>query len=431
MKTIDNYIPRLADKQLSSLLKTFGSVLVRGPKWCGKTTTAEQIAESAIYFGDKSKESSYEAIAATNPALFLEGKLPRLIDEWQKYPEVWDAAKNSIDKENNGDLYILTGSMAPKKGTTIHTGSMRIAKVTMSTLSFAESHLSNQQISLASLFANPEQNISAVSPLDRQAISKQIVLGGFPAAFTREYDDPSVFGKQALASIAETDIQEATGKQLSPQTTKSILRSFARNISTYVENRTIIADVNANDSSLSETAFYDYYDGLQKLYVIKEIPSYSPNIRSKTAIRSLSKKEFFDPAIACAALGIGPGDLENDPKSRGFFFECLCSKELGVYAEMLGGELRQYHDRYNLEADFTIHLPDGRYALFECKCGAKFIEDGAKGLLAFKPLYEEHNLKFPTEKLPLPSFLAVITDEGMAYRRPDGVYVIPIGCLTM
>jgi len=361
----------------------------------------------------------------------LKGKRPHLIDEWQKYPEVWDAAKTSVDKENKGNLYILTGSSAPKKGTTVHTGSMRIAKVTMSTLSFSESHLSNRAVSLASLFANPEQSIGALSPLDRQAISKQIVLGGFPAAFTREYDNPSIFGKQALASIAESDIQEATGKDLSPETTKSILRSFARNISTYVENKTIIADVNANDSSLSATTFYDYYAGLQKLYVIKEVPSYSPSIRSKTAIRSLSKKEFFDPAIACAALGLGPGDLENDPKARGFFFECLCGKELGVYAEMLGGELRQYHDRYDLEADFTIHLPDGRYALFECKCGAKFIEDGAKGLSAFKPLYQEHNLKFPNEALPLPSFLAVITDEGMAYRREDGVYVIPVGCLTV
>lgn len=425
----DKYIPRIVDCIIKNYLDDFTAVHIRGPKWCGKTYTSEYFANSEIKLNTKSQREEFNRMYLANPKLFLEGEKPRLIDEWQLYPAIWDEVKNYADESHLKNQFILTGSFSPKSGSTNHTGSMRIVKIDMTTMTLFESGHSTGEVSLKGLFDNPDKPISIFLNKQKELINELIVRGGWPEGIVNPPHNLLSYGRQALISICETDIQEASGKDLSPTTTRVLLRSLARTLSQNVDNATIIADVNKSGHPLSESTFYDYYNALLRLFVIKEIPAWCPNIRSKTSIRSLPKKEFFDPSLACAALGIGPEGLSKDPKTRGFFFECLVGRDLEVYSKPIDGEISYYRDRLGLECDFVIHLPDGRYGLFEVKSSDELISEGIANLEKMVKLIKEYNKDNPKNTMPLPTIRVVITDDQYGYLSNEGIFIIPIGCL--
>ncbi len=423
------YIPRIIDKIIGDYLADFTAVHIRGPKWCGKTYTAEHFANSEIKLNTKSQRDDFDSMYYANPRLFLEGAKPRLIDEWQLYPAIWDEVKNYADETHLKNQFILTGSFSPKAGTTNHTGSMRIVKIDMTTMTLFESGDSTGQISLKELFDNPMQPISVYLPDQKETINNLMVKGGWPEGVVNPPHNLLSYGRQALNSICETDIQEASGKELSPITTRVLLRSLARTLSQNVDNKTIIEDVNKSGHPLSDSTFYDYYNALTRLFVIKEIPAWCPNLRSKTSIRSLPKKEFFDPSLACAALGINSEGLSKDKRTRGFFFECLVGRDLEVYSKTIDGEISYYRDRLGLECDFVIHLPDGRYGLFEVKSSDEQISEGIKNLEKMMALIRAYNDANPTNTMELPTVRAIITDGQYGYLSKEGIYIIPISCL--
>ena len=425
----DTYIPRIVDQLIKDLLNDFTAIHIRGPKWCGKTYTSEHFTKSEIKLNTKSQRDQFDQMYLANPKLFLEGEKPRLIDEWQLYPAIWDEIKNYADETHLKNQFILTGSFSPKAGSTNHTGSMRIVKIDMTTMSLFESGDSTGEVSLKELFDNPSKPISIAMDNQKEKISELIVKGGWPEGVLNPPSNPLSYGRQALSSVCDTDIQEASGKNLSPTTTRVLLRSLARTISQNVDNSTIIKDVNTSGHPLSESTFYDYYNALLRLFVIKEIPAWCPNIRSKTSIRSLPKKEFFDPSLACAALAINAEGLSKDLKTRGFFFECLVGRDLEVYAKTIDGEISYYRDRLGLECDFVIHLPDGRYGLFEAKASEKLIQEGVDNLEKMQNLIIEYNEKNPKNTMPLPTVRAVITDSQYGYLNNEGIYIIPITAL--
>ncbi|MBE6126680.1 MAG: ATP-binding protein [Erysipelotrichaceae bacterium] len=424
-----NYLPRIQDKELEDLLADFGAVLIRGPKWCGKTTSAERLAESAIYLNDPDHLEEYEEIASQQISLFLEGENPHLIDEWQTFPSVWDAVRGKCDHSPDNGLFLLTGSISPKPGSTKHTGAMRISRLDMESMSLWESDESSGDVSFAALFSKKNGPIKGRAKLDKAGITAAIVRGGWPKAIAQPPRKLSHYGEQAFVSICETDIQEATGLGLSKDTTAAILASLARNITIPVTNETIIKDVNEHGQPLSEDTFYEYIKGLRRLFVLREVPAWNPNVRSATAIRSIPKKEFYDPSIACAALGLGVDALSYDFKTRGYFFESMAGRDLSVYASALGGSLSYYRDRYGLECDFVVHLPDGRYGLFECKTGSKHIEEGSAHLNKLLKLIKERRAMEKSVVLREPEVMVIITDGEFAYRREDGIVICPLSCL--
>lgn len=423
------YLPRVVDSVIQSYLDDFTAVHIRGPKWCGKTYTSEHFAKSEIKLNTKSQRERFDRMYLADPKLFLAGEKPRLIDEWQLYPAIWDEVKNYADETHLKNQFILTGSFSPKIGLTNHTGSMRIVKVDMTTMTLFESGNSTGEVSLKELFDNPNKPISIYLNEQKESINDLMVKGGWPEGVVNPPHSLLSYGKQALNSVCEADIQEASGKNLSPNTTRVLLRSLARTLSQNVDNATIIADVNKSGSPLSESVFYEYYNALLRLFVIKEIPAWRPNIRSKTSIRSLPKKEFFDPSLAAAALGIGPEGLAKDPRTRGFFFECLVGRDLEVYARAIEGEISYYRDRLGLECDFVIHLPDGRYGLFEVKSSDEHITDGIENLEKMMKLIKEYNEANPNNTMTLPTVRAIITDDQYGYLSKEGIHIIPIGCL--
>ena len=425
----EKYLPRIIDSIIKNYLDDFTAVHIRGPKWCGKTYTSEYFSNSEIKLNTKNQREEFDRMYLANPKLFLNGEKPRLIDEWQLYPAIWDEVKNYADEAHLKNQFILTGSFSPKAGSTNHTGSMRIVKVDMTTMTLFESGDSTGEVSLKELFDNPGKQISVFLDKQKETINELIVKGGWPEGVVNPPRNILSYGKQALTSVCDTDIQEASGMNLSPTTARVLLRSLARTLSQNVDNTTIIADVNKSGHPLSESTFYDYYNALLRLFVIKEIPAWCPNIRSKTSIRSLPKKEFFDPSLACAALGIGPEGLSKDPKTRGFFFECLVGRDLEVYSKTIDGEISYYRDRLGLECDFVIHLPDGRYGLFEVKSSDELISDGIANLEKMVKLIKEYNVANPNNIMPLPTIRAIITDDQYGYLSNEGIYIIPIGCL--
>ena len=424
-----NYLPRVRDEELQDLLADFGAVLIRGPKWCGKTTSAERFASSAIYLNDPDHLEEYEEIAAQQVSLFLEGDKPHLIDEWQTFPKVWDAVRGRCDHSPDNGLFLLTGSISPKPGATKHTGAMRISRLDMETMSLWESGESSGEVSFRSLFDQPEKEIKGRAKLDKYGVTAAIVRGGWPKAVANPPKKLSHFGEQAFVSICETDIQEATGMALSKETTAAIVASLARNITIPVTNDTIIKDVVEHGQPLSEDTFYEYIKGLRRLFVLREVPAWNPNIRSATTMRSLPKKEFYDSSVACAALGLGADALNYDFKTRGFFFESMCGRDLAVYAGTMGGSLSYYRDRYGLECDFVIHLPDGRYGLFECKTGSNHIQEGIDHLNRLSKLIRERKEKETSVVLREPTVRVILTDGSFAYRNEDGIIVCPLSCL--
>ena len=419
------YKQRIADKILERKVLGKGAVLIEGPKWCGKTTTAKQLAKSILDLGDSSVLAQSTQMIEISPKTLLEGDTPRLIDEWQALPPIWDTIRNEVDKRGEPSQFILTGSsILPDADETIHSGTGRYAYVRMRTMSLYESTDSTGSISLKDLFdGNPfeiQQN-----NLGLEDIAFLTCRGGWPWATLISKDVALDQAFDYVDSIIQRDIQRVDKVKRNPERTKLLLRSYARNISQQVSYSTIRKDMLSNDANtLDEDTVADYIKALKKLFVVEDLPAWNPNIRSKAAIRTGDTRHFVDPSIGTAVLGLGPKDLINDLQTFGLFFEDLVVRDLRVYAQALDGEIYHYRDSNGLECDAVIHLRNGNYALIEVKLGGDIrIDEGADNLL-------ELSNNIDLDKMHAPSFMAVITGVGQfAYQRKDGVYVIPIGCL--
>lgn len=426
----ERYLKRLADDLLKLRLEAFGAVQITGPKWCGKTTTAEQQSSSVIKLQDPDLRAGYLATAKTKPSLLLKGATPRLIDEWQVAPVIWDAVRHAVDERRKKGQFILTGSTVVDDNEIMHTGTGRISKMSMYPMSLFESLESNGSVSLKRLFNENNYDIDGeVSPLSIENLIFAACRGGWPASL----EDMSRKAKLLIAKdyvdiICREDISRVDKKNRNPSLARLILRSYARNICTLAKKSSMLADLAQEMERISMPTFDDYVEALEKLYVIDDIEAWSPAIRSKSVIRTGKKRCFVDPSIAVAALGASPETLELDLNTFGFIFECLCFRDLRAYSQAIGGHLSYYHDRYGLEADAVLHLENGKYALIECKLGSREIEDGAKHLLEIKRLILEKNQQNQT-KIKEPDLLMVITGGEMAYTREDGVKIVPIGCL--
>lgn len=427
------YLDRIADRLLEQRLEAFGAVQIKGPKWCGKTTTAEMHAQSVIKMQDPDRREGYLATAQAKPSLLLKGAKPRLIDEWQVAPVLWDSVRHAVDEQREKGLFILTGStiIEDENEEIKHTGTGRISPMAMYPMSLYESKESNGLISVSELFNNPDLDIDGISSdLTIEKLIEAACRGGWPASLdVMSRSAKLLIAKDYVNVICEEDISRVDKHQRNPTIARLILRSYARNLCTLAKKSKMLADVAFEMDSLSRSTFDDYLSAFERLFVIEDIDAWSPSIRSRTVIRSGKKRCLVDPSIAVAALGVSPDSLELDLNTFGFVFECLCMRDLKVYSQALGGKLSYYHDRMGLEADAVLHLDDGRYALIECKLGSREIEDGAKHLLEIKRLIKEANANSNQQKLRLPDLLIVITGEEIAYTRNDGVKVIPIGCL--
>ncbi len=427
-----SYLPRIADAQLEERLEAFGAVLIEGPKWCGKTTTATQKSKSIIKMQDPEMQEEYLATAASKPSLLLRGENPRLIDEWQDAPVLWDAVRTMVDTRQIPGQFILTGSTVVDRKKIHHSGTGRISRIKMLPMSLWESGESNGRISLQELFDNQSLDIDGItSNMTIEELIFAACRGGWPAFINMKTDKAKLLiAKNYVDAICRDDISRVDNIQRNERVTRAILRSYARNISTLAKNTALLADVTASgEVSLTVGTLDDYVTSLKRLFVIDNIEAWCPAIRSKTAIRSGIKRAFIDPSIAVAALGLTPQALTTQLKTFGFIFEQMCARDLRAYAPGFSNHLSYYRDRYGLEADLVLHLDDGRYALIECKLGSREIEDGSKHLLEIKRLIREHN---KTEKqIPIrePDLLIVMTGGSMAYTRPDGVKVIPLACL--
>ena len=427
-----DYLERAADIMLSDRLDAFGAILLEGPKWCGKTTTASQQAKSIIKMQDTDNAAEYLATAATKPSLLLRGENPRLIDEWQDAPNLWDAVRDTVDNRSDVGLFILTGSTVVDKNKIKHSGNGRIARMKMYPMSLWESKESSGEVSLRELFYNPDYSIDgARSPLSVEDLIFLACRGGWPASLhARTPKAKLLTALEYVGTLCTDDISRVDGVQRDERTARMILRAWSRNIATLAKKSTMRSDLVASEEyNLSMDTFDDYVGAFIKLFVIDDLEAWCPPIRSKSAIRSGLKREFSDPSIAVAALGATPESLQTRLKTFGFIFENMCARDLRAYSQNLGGELSYYHDRYDLESDLVLHLGDGRYALVECKLGSREIEDGAAHLTEIVRLIREHNLTEKQVPIREPDHLIVLTGGTMAYTRADGVKIIPLGCL--
>lgn len=419
------YKQRIADRILERKVLGKGAVLIEGPKWCGKTTTAKQLAKSVLDLGDSAVLKQSSGLIEISPKTLLDGDTPRLIDEWQALPPIWDSIRSEVDRRGESSQFILTGSsVLPEADETVHSGTGRFATIKMRPMSLYESGESTGTVSLKDLFEGKSIAVQQ-HELDVEEIAFLTCRGGWPWAtiISKKVALDQAF--DYVDSVIQRDIQRVDKVKRSAERAKLLLRSYARNISQQVSYGTIKKDMLSNDAStLDEDTVADYIKALKKLFVIEDLAAWNPNIRSKAAIRTSDTRHFVDPSIGTAILGLGPKDLINDLKSFGFFFEDMVVRDLRVYAEALDGELYHYRDSSGLECDTVLHRRNGSYALMEVKLGGEQnIEDGAKSMLALAE-------NIDTDKMPAPSFMAVIVGVGQyAYQRKDGVYVIPIGCL--
>ena len=427
-----SYLKRTADAVLEERLEAFGAVLIEGPKWCGKTTTAEQKAKSVIKLQDPDMREEYLATAAAKPSLLLNGTTPRLIDEWQDAPVLWDTVRTTVDNRQEPGQFILTGSNTVDKSQTHHSGNSRITKMEMIPMSLWESQESNGKISLKELFDNPALDIDGIeSDMTVEELIFSACRGGWPGTMNIKKDSAKLLiARNYVKTVCSEDINRVDGVQRDERLARMIMRSYARNISTLAKKSMMIADVAASgEVSCTEPTFDDYVGALKKLFVICDIEAWCPAIRSKTAIRSGLKRAFVDPSIAVAAMGLTPEALMVQLNTFGFIFEQMCIRDLKAYTLDFETHVSYYHDRYDLEADWVLHLGDGRYALIECKLGSKEIEDGAGHLLELKRLIHEHNIKEKQVPIREPDLMIVLTGGKMAYTRSDGVKIIPLACL--
>jgi predicted AAA+ superfamily ATPase len=418
----EKYLPRIADDKLKLGLATSGAVLIVGPKWCGKTRTAEEISKSALYMQDPDHAEAYKLLADTKPSKLLEGEIPRLIDEWQVAPVLWNAVRFAVDKRRARGHFILTGSVVPPETSDMHTGTGRISRMTMRTMSLFESTESTGAISLGDLF-DGKKDLFDENKLSIEEIAFILTRGGWPEAVNEENEKYALrMVYNYLDAVANQDMSRIDEVERNPDRIYALLRSIARNISTQASTATLLKDLVTNDEYLSDKTINDYITALKKLYVVEDLPAWSPHLRSKRAIRTTAKRHFIDPSIATAALRADSGKLLSDFKTFGYMFESLCIRDLRVYADALDGSIYHYRDQLNFEVDAIIQLKDERWAAVEIKMGAGEIEKAADNLIKFS-----NNIN--TAKMPAPSFLMVLTTTKHAFQLKNGVWIVPIGCL--
>ena len=413
------YLNRIADKVLDFALEASGAVLIEGPKWCGKTWTATEKAASVLSMQDPDNADVYMKKANVKASLLLEGKTPRLIDEWQTAPVLWDAVRHVVDKRGMKGQFILTGSSVPSDNAVKHTGTGRISRITMRPMTLFESQESNGKVPLKSLFDNEE--IEGTSTLTIEGLAFALARGGWPASIGEKERVALRQAYDYVESVINIDISRVDGVEKNPERVQALMRSLARNISTAAKMSTIGADINT-EGYLSDKTISSYLNALKRIYVVEDLPAWLPSMRSKAILRTSPKRHFVDPSIAAAVLNASPKGLLDDFRTFGLLFESLCIRDLRVYSQAMEGKVYYYHDNADLEADAIIQLRDGRWGAIEVKMGGKEIDDAADNLKALEE-------KIDISKMGAPSFLAVLTAGEYAYRREDGVYVVPIGCL--
>ena len=422
---VSHYRQRIADRLLVRKLAGKGAVLLEGAKWCGKTTTAEQIAKSVLYMSEPGKTDQNKQLAKINPSMLLRGDKPRLIDEWQVAPVLWDSIRFEADHSAGLGLFILTGSSVPADmSEVIHSGTGRIGWLRMRPMSLWESGDSTGEVSLGNLFTSP-QSISGITATDLEEIAFVTCRGGWPLSVSMDRNIALDQAFDYIEAVERRDISQVDGINRDSVRTHRLLRSYARHQGAQASYGSIKADLKANESdTFDEDTIASYINALKKIFVIEDAEAWNPNLRSKSAIRTSDTRYFTDPSIATAALGLGPSDLINDLDTFGLIFETLCIRDLRVYSEALNGKVYHFRDRNGLECDAVVHLRDGSYGLVEVKLGGDtLINAGASTL-------KELAGKIDTDRMKQPSFMMVLTAVGpYAYRREDGVYVVPVSCL--
>lgn len=419
------YKKRIQDETLQKKLRSAGAVLIEGPKWCGKTTTAEQIAQSVIYMNEPGKREQYQQLIDLDPERLLSGEVPKLIDEWQEAPQLWDSIRFAVDHRNQEGQFILTGSAVPADRDSIkHSGTGRFSWMLMRPMTLYESADSSGEVSLKNLFEQPSK-IYGTNNLDLNRISFLCCRGGWPRTIFQDDETALYTAQNYYDAVVNEDITRVDGKKRDSSKAVRVLRSYARNLGQQVSDQKLLNDICSSEpESMSIQTLRSYLQILESIFVIEEAPAWNPNLRSKTAVRTSDTRYFVDPSLAAAALGTGPNDLINDLKTFGFIFESLCIRDLRVYAESLDGKVSHYRDKSGLECDAIVHLRNGNYGLVEIKLGGnRLIEEGCASLKKLETKIAESSMKKP-------SFMMVLTGtDPFAYRRKDGVYVVPIGCL--
>lgn len=419
---MDNYVPRLVDTLIEKRLKLFGAIYIVGPKWCGKSTTAKKYAKSYLEFQDPRQKDNYLEIASSRADLLLDGEKPRLIDEWQDAPNIWDAVRYDVDNTRLKGQYILTGSTTPRKNKPKHTGTGRICKVLMYPFTFEESGDTTGEVSLQNLFNGPK-DISGSNNKSLEDIAYLCMRGGWPENINVDKEDTNIIPKEYLDNIIHKDVNSVDDVNKDPKKMKYLLKSLARNISSIVNISTLKEDVMEHSGEISEKTIASYLNSLERLYVIQEVDAWSPKLRSKTVIRTSPKRIFTDPSIAMASLGTTDKDLLKDFRTFGLVFESLAIRDLIVYSKLINGEVMFYRDKSGFEVDAIVHLDNGKWGAIEVKLGStESINEAANNLIKFSNMID-------TDDENKPSFLMVLTATKYAYRREDGVYVVPLACL--
>ena len=417
----DGYLPRIADGMLARALRSSGAVCIRGPKWCGKTATGERQSASQVFMQDPDRSATLLALADSKPSAILEGAEPRLIDEWQMAPQLWDAVRFAVDRGRGRGRFILTGSSTPKSAPA-HSGVGRIADVSMSTMTLYESGESSGTVSLSGLFAGGGDGLGCLCDFSIDDYAFAICRGGWPEAVTEPDDGVALaMAGNYVQELLDRDIEDMDGKPRNSTWMGSLLRSYARNVSSEAAATTIAADMQGH--SPSDETVADYLDALRRACVIEDLEAWNPSLRSKTAVRTSPTRHFSDPSIAASMLGVSPSGLMSDFETFGLLFESLCVHDLRVYAAALGGRVFHYRDKTGLEADAVIHLRDGRWAPVEVKLGNRFVDEAAKHLLKLSQ-------RVDADKQGAPSFLLVLTATSAAYVREDGVVVAPLATMA-
>ncbi len=422
------YRHRVLDKLLAKKLEAKGAVLIEGPKWCGKTTTAEEIAKSKVMLAKPDTKENFRRLLEIDSDVALDGATPMLIDEWQTIPKLWDAVRYAIDHRREMGQFILTGSAVPDKNAEKereHSGTGRFAWLTMRPMTLLESGESDGSVALSRLFEQPDKVLEK-NRLTLDDIAFLICRGGWPMAVGLPREAALEQAFDYYNAVTKEDITRVDGVKRTSERVERLMRSLARHQGSQAPLSTLRADLLSNETAtLDEDTISSYIDSLKKIFVVEDLPAWNPNLRSKTAIRTTNTRYFVDPSIATAALGLGPADLMKDLNTTGFLFETLCIRDLRVFAEALNGKVYHYRDKNGLECDAVVHLRDGRYALIEIKLGGpSLIDEGAKTL-------QQLTQRIDTARMNEPAFRMVLTATGQyAYRRPeDGIYVVPIGCL--
>jgi predicted AAA+ superfamily ATPase len=418
-----DYLPRVIDNELDLALGSSGAVLIEGAKWCGKTRTAEEHSSSALYIHDVDNRKYYLHMLESKPSSLLEGETPRLIDEWQDAPILWDGVRFVVDQRGKTGQFILTGSAVPNdKNRPLHSGAGRIARIFMRPMSLFESRESNGSVSLADLFKGDD--VEGVSTLTIDGLAFALCRGGWPASVGEKESTALRYPHNYVKTIIDSDISRADGVKKDPVRVSKLLHSLARNISTEAKLTTLQKDISGADAdnNVSITTITLYMNALERIFVIENLPAWGPTMRSRSVLRNSPKRHFTDPSVAVNILGASPERLIKDFETFGLLFESLCIRDLRVYAQALDGKVFHYRDGDDLEVDAIVHLRDGRWGAAEIKMGADEIEKGAKNLMKLKE-------KVDTDKMGKPSFMMILTATDRAYRRNDGIYIVPVGCL--